>query len=259
MGALLVGAGTLRAVDLARGLEAAPLDRWARIRLSSLGVPARLELVALHGLPLLVPLAWRRGAGWGLVAAGLAVVGCAPGLPFDFESVAWRLMCMGFVGLVVMVGLVRPPPWACGLACGLLLLGAPDTLWGQAARTPDYPSFRRWLPVVQAHVPSDGLLVAHRGLCGLLWAEGGRRCENFEPDTDGPGVWRIAYGVDPLRLEPYGAAVPLAPAYVLVEEAVWRRFRADQPPHSVARGLRNPSEPRPVWVYGPQVPGPVAP
>jgi len=252
MGTLLVLAGTLRTVDLLRGVEAVPLDRWARIRLSSLGVPGRLEVMALHVAPLAVPWVWRRGAGWGLVAAGLVVAGCGPGLPFDFESVAWRLMCMGFVGLVVLAGLLRPPRWVAMGACGVLALGALDTLTRQAARTPDYPAFRPLLETVREHVPPGGLLVAHRGMCGFLWAEGGRRCENFEPSSEGPEVWRVAYGIDPVRIEPFGPVVALRPGYVLVPESVWRRFRSRQAPGSVVWGLRNPSEPRPAWVYGPQ-------
>jgi len=254
VGLVLVGAGTLRTVDLLRNLDKAPLDRWARVRLSNLGLPARLELVALHLAPFAAPLvAWRRGMAWAPTAAGLAVVCAAPGLPFDFESLAWRLLTMGFVPLVLLVGLLRPPAPAAVLGCGLLLLGAPDTLQREAARTPDYAAFQALLPVVQATVPPDGRLVAHRGLCGFLWAEGGIPCETFEPEGDGHGVWRVAYGIDPARVAPFGPVVPLLPAYLLVEEPVWRRFRAQQPARSVAWGLRNPSAPRPPWVYGPQI------
>lgn len=253
LGVVLVSAGTLRAVDLTRGVEAVDIGRWARIRQSSLGLSGRLEVVALHLAPLALPLVWGRGAGWGLVASGLVVVGVAPGLPFDFEAVAWRLMCMGFVGLVVLAGLLRVPPVVAALGCGVLALGASEELRHQAARSPDYAAFREVIPVVRQVVPDDGLLVAHRGLCGFLWAEGGRRCENFEPEGDGTGAWRVAFGVAPERLAPHGQVWPLRPAYVLVEERVWRAFRAEQDPRSVVWGLRNPSEPRPAWVYGPQV------
>jgi hypothetical protein len=253
LGAVVLAAGTLRGVDLLRGLDVVPMDRWARIRASSLTIGERLEVAAVHSTMLWAAVAAWRGAPqrvWVPLAA-LGVLVAAPGLPFSFEALSWRLICMGFLPLSLLWAACRPGWWAAPMVA-LALLQAPTTLRAHDRRSPDYDAWREVLPTLLASVPPDARLVAHRGLCGFLWAESGLPCENFEPEGDGTGVWRVAYGVGPAPLEAYGG-IALLPGYVLLAEPEWRRFRSGEGAvRSMVRDPRNPYQPRPPWVYGPK-------
>ncbi|MCB9688630.1 MAG: hypothetical protein H6738_24815 [Alphaproteobacteria bacterium] len=250
---LVALAGALRVVDLQRLVGVAQgSGRWHRLVHSSLEGPELVELALVHASPLLVPLAIARGADRALVLGLglLAVVCAAPGLPFSFDATAWRLLCMGFLPLALLLAACRPPSWLAAPLAVLALVATPGNVAAHARRSPDYAAWTEVLPLIRAEVPEGGRLVAHRGLCGFLWAEGGIRCENFEPDGDPAEVWRVAFGFSPQRLAPYGGAVQLLPSYVLVPEPVWRDFRAAEGDRwSLLRDPRNPHEPRPAFVY----------
>lgn len=252
--ALVAVAGALRWVDLERvaGVASDGPGRWQRLAGSSLEPSELAELALVHLAPLLAPVAWARGADRSVVAglAVVAVICTAPGLPFGFDDTAWRLLCMGFLPLALLLAAVRPPLVVAAPAALGILLVTPGNVAAHARRTPDYAAWAEVLPLIRATVPPSGRLVAHRGLCGFLWAEGGVRCENFEPDGDPSDAWRVAYGFSPERLAPWGDAVPLLPAYVLIHEPAWRAFReAERGRWSLLEDPRNPHEPRPPWVY----------
>ena len=108
--------------------------------------------------------------------------------------------------------------------------------------------------MLQARVPPGDRVVAHRGLCGFVWAVGDRICENFDPQGPAEGWWRIAYGMGEQRLAPYSDPPPvrLKLGYTLVPESAWRAFRArhaDELP--LVRHPMNPYRRRPDYVYGP--------
>ena len=110
------------------------------------------------------------------------------------------------------------------------------------------------LPTIQAQLPDGARLIAHRGLCGFLWARGGMPCENFQPQgADLSGYWRVTYGFSAARLS--GAQTPptpLLPGYVLLHEPDWQAFTAGEGARfSLIRNPRNPHKPRPDFVYGP--------
>lgn len=257
LGAIAVlSVGLLRPEDLTRltgGTEGAP--RWMLAQTARLVGAEKLELVAAHLAPaLLAGGLWRRAdlRALGLPVLGLSLVVLAPGLPLGFDLTAWRLLLMGFLPLGLLAALAgarRPLAAASVLLLGLLTL--PATVPAQRDRSPDYPALSAMLPIIADHVPPEDRLVAHRGLCGFLWAEGGRVCENFQPiEDDLSGWWRVAYGFSASRLGP--TAIPLTPGYVLLPEPDWQAFVAgDGARFSLTRDARNPHEPRPGFVYAP--------
>ena len=269
--ALLVGGGVAAVtVALVGVVGLTDLERVVSIegplvrarRLGELGVWEQVEMVGVHLAPLAALAAWWRGLAPSVALAlgAVAVVCAAPGLPFDFDAVAWRLLCMGFVPLALLVAALRPsvPLAALLVACGLV--ATVTTVDARRRRTPDYQGWQSILPVVRAEVPVGGRLVAHRGLCGFLWAEGGRRCENFEPQGDLGSVWRVTYGFSEAALARYAKAVPLRPGYLLVHEPDWQRFRAEQGDRfPLARHPRNPWRPRPAYVKIADLPAATSP
>ena len=55
------------------------------------------------------------------------------------------------------------------------------------------------------------------------------------------------------RLDAFCDTVPLLAGYTLVSETCWQAFRADHVDRfSLLKDPRNPFEPRPAFVYGPQ-------
>jgi hypothetical protein len=101
-------------------------------------------------------------------------------------------------------------------------------------------------------VPVGGRLVAHRGLCGFLWVHTERVCENFQPQGDLTQWWRVVYGFGPVHLEPYGTVVGLRPAYTLMREDDYQRFReVYKDRYHLLSDASNPYEVRPGFVYGP--------
>jgi hypothetical protein len=143
------------------------------------------------------------------------------------------------------------PVAASVVSVGLLQL--PASAEHQAGREPDYEAWSRALPTLTQRVPVGDRVIAHRGVCGFVWAEGGRICENFQPPPPHEGWWRVVYGMGEARLAPYSERpVPLLPAYSLVREVEYQRFRAEH----VARFRLlstdlNPFTTRPRYVYGP--------
>jgi len=220
-------------------------------RLSTLLAGEQLEMVLVHLAPLLALGAWRRGSDravvWGMGA--LAVVCAAPGMPFDFDGVAWRLLCMGFVPLALLGAAARPSmPVAALVAAGALMVGV-STTRARPARGPDYAAWHTALPTLRAAVPPGHRLVAHRGVCGFLWAEGGHRCENFEPSGDLTTVHRVVYGFSEAALAPYGPSRSLLPGYRLMAEPDWQTLRGEAGDRfPLATDPRNPYRPRPAYV-----------
>ncbi len=252
------GLGVLRAVDVLRIGGETGVGRWERLASSSLRPSELVEVALVHVTPLLVPLAWgRSGPEVRPLIGGLALISLAclaPGLPFDFESTAWRLVVMGFVPLGLLAACCRPSPVvAAGLAT-LAVLALPVHLDAHARRSPDYAAWEAYLPQIRAEVPEGARLVAHRGLCGFLWAEGGIPCENFAPTGDPAGWMRVVYGVEREALARHGDVVALRPGYSLVAEPTWRAFAEAEPERRMLHDPRNPYEPRPDYVYGPGAP-----
>lgn len=252
VGGLLVG--VLRPVDLLRVGEEG-IGRRALIG-GPLSAPEELEAVLVHLAPLgLMALCWRaerRAMGAGLVLVALACT--APGLPFGWDLTSWRLLLMGFVGLGACAALLAERwPWLTLPVAALSLAQAPGSAQHQAEREPDYEAWLEQVLVLQEHVPPTDRIVAHRGLCGFVWAAADRVCENFQPQGELQGWWRIAFGMGEQRLQPYCDAVPLVDGYVLVPETCWQDFRDDHVDRfSLLRDPRNPFQPRPAFVYGPE-------
>ncbi|MCP4921672.1 MAG: hypothetical protein GY913_32645 [Proteobacteria bacterium] len=250
MAALVVG--VLRPVDLARFSGAAGMSRaalWSGI----LSPSESLEALAVHAAPLAVlALFWRRRAmGAALFLVALACT--APGLPFGWDVLSWRLVLMGFIPLGACAAmLVERIPLAVVPVLGVALIQAPAAAEHQSRREPDYAAWTQVLPTLKATVPAGERVVAHRGLCGFVWAAGDRVCENFQPQGELEGWWRIGFGMGEARLAPYCEAVPLLPGYTLVPEPCWQAFRDEHvDDFSLLRDERNPFEPRPAFVYGP--------
>lgn len=244
--------GVLRPIDLVRfsadeGIPRAAL--WSGV----LSPSETVEALLVHASPLLVlALSWRRKAlGAGLFAVALACT--APGLPFGWDLLSWRLILMGFVPLGICAALwVERMPLAAVPVLGLAVVQGPFAAQHQALREPDYTAWAEVLPTLQAAVPSGDRVVAHRGLCGFIWAAGDRVCENFQPQGDLTGWWRVSFGMGEARLAPYCDGVPLLPGYTLVPEPCWQRFRDDHvDDFRLLRDDRNPYQPRPAFVYGP--------
>jgi len=252
-GAVALLWGVVGVADLDRSWQLAGLGDRAR-GLARLPAVEAAEMVAVAIVPVLAAWAYRRGlpAPQALTVAALGVVCTAPGLPFGFDGVAWRLMVMGFVPLAWVLAALRPGPGvALALALGAVGVGAANVA-SHRQRGPDYAAWGDMLPIVQATVGVDERLVAHRGLCGFLWAQGERPCENFEPAGDLSGVWRVTYGFSEQALAPYGPSVPLRRGYRLIREPAWQAFRAEQGQRfPLAFDPRNPYRPPPAYVKRP--------
>jgi hypothetical protein len=79
-----------------------------------------------------------------------------------------------------------------------------------------------------------------------------RVCENFQPQGDLTQWWRVVYGFGPVHLEPYGTVVGLRPAYTLMREDDYQRFReVYKDRYHLLSDASNPYEVRPGFVYGP--------
>lgn len=284
LGLLLVfGLGVLRLVDLQRFFEghAGGSDRWTLLLTSPrLSRAHRLTLGLAHVAPLLLGLSLLGVAGRPLRPLGLPLAGLAAGLtaiylPFGFDLTAWRLLLLTFVPAAflaaaavarvgpVLDGLLRArlprvpstgEPVLAGLLAASILLPLPWTIPHQTRPEPDYQAWSTVIPTLRAHVPPGARVVAHRGLCGFVYGAADLPCENFEPPT-AEGWWRIAYAasVEDLRAFSEVEPVPLRPAYVLVPESAWRRYRsAFEGRNPYARHPMNPHRPRPGFVYGPR-------
>ena len=258
--AVVLSAGLLRPEDLARltGAETGQ-PRWMLVQTGRLIASEKLELAVVHLAPVLLSLGLLRRPDLrplGLAVLPISLAVLAPGLPLGWDLTAWRLLLMGFVPVGLLAALIatRRPLVAAGiLLVGLLSL--PGTLSVGRDRSPDYEALSAILPTLQEQVPSGGRVIAHRGLCGFIWAEGDLVCENFQPQAaDLSGWWRVVFGFSAERLA-VGAQtppVPLATGYVLVHEPDWQRFiDGDGARFSLARDPRNPYRARPGYVYGP--------
>ena len=257
---LVASLGVLRAVDFSRFLEGASRsgDRLAPFTDGRLGLGEQVGLLLVYAAPVVlgVLLLSRRFASYrrlGLPLLLIAVVCTAPGLPMGYELTAWRLQLMGFLVVGLTLGLLATQSRAVlPLVLVLALALLPDTLQRCQDREPDYVAWSAVLPVIERHVAPGERLVAHRGLCGFVWAETGRVCQNFEPSGDPENWWRITFGFGVHQLEPYGPATRLLPTYALVREPIYRRFRADHvQEYFLLTSPRNPYELRPDFVYGP--------
>ena len=257
-----LGWGLVRGVDLERFLAPQPGDGprlsmlWTSRRIHPVH---RLSLLAAHLLPIALAAGLRRTrlAPLGWLWVGLSVLTAAPLLPFGFDLTAWRLLLLAFVptafGLALLVARTHA-----GVGVGLALLALAttfDVVAHTARAEPDYPGWADHVPTLQQQVPPTDRVVAHRGLCGFVWAVADRVCENFDPQGPPDGWWRIVYGMGAARLTPYSSVppVPLKLGYTLVPEAAWRAFRADHADTlPLVRHPRNPYRPRPGFVYGPE-------
>ena len=251
----------VRPEDLLRSGEIAGGDRITVLMGGRLPSVQLAEVLLTHLCPLgLGLLLYLRPAlrGLGLPLLGFALLCTAPGLPFGFDLTAWRLLLMGTIPLAFGLGAMGAGRPRLALALGLwMALVAPGSVASQAAREPDYEGWAPLLDVIRAAVPVEDRLIAHRGLCGYLWAAGGRRCENFAPQGDPVGWWRVVYGFGEERLFDPEAPPPLAlrPGYTLITEAAWRRFvAASGGRYALTSDPRNPYEARPAYVYGPSAP-----
>jgi hypothetical protein len=251
VGVLAVGAW--QAGDLARLTTESGGGRWARLMGPRLGGFEQVELGVVHLAPLAALALWASDSlgDLRLPVLGLAVVAVAPGLPFSFDGTAWRLLLTGFVPVgLLLAAAVRWKPWlAVAPLGGAVALGA-LSVPAQQGRSPDYVALEPALVVLQQHVPQGDRVVAHRGLCGFIQAQAERPCENFQPQGDPEGWWRVAYGFSPERLAPYGPVVALREPYVLLSEADWQDFVAAED-WAMTRDPRNPYQARPGYVLGP--------
>ena len=262
LGLVSVSVGVLRLEDFTRFLSPGIAEGTrSSILLSSPRIHPvhRVTLAIAHLLPLILAITlWR----WSRLVSGLAwillaIFTTAPLLPFGFDLTAWRLLLLAFVpsAFALAVGVAHTRPWT-GPALGLLFLGSiPWTLPHAAGPEPDYAAWAETIPTLQAHVAEHERVVAHRGVCGFVWAQADRVCENFDPQGSAEGWWRIVYGMGEARLAPYSDVEPvrLMLGYTLVPEAAWRRFRAEQADTlPLIQHPRNPYRARPGFVYGPQ-------
>lgn len=263
----VLAVGVLRPEDLQRfwSSSGGTATRWSALWSARLVFSERVELVAVH----LAPLALLVGA-WGkphlrplgLALLPLSVVSLAPGLPFGWDLTAWRLLLVGFLGaglggavLVSRAGRASP------LLAGLLVLAglaqAPPVVEAVQKRSPDYASWAEVVPLLRATIPSGSRVIAHRGLCGFIWAEADILCENFQPPPPHAGWWRVAYGFGPRWFAPHLQAgepppIEVLPGYTLVWEPHWQRFcAAEGGEFLLTQDPRNPFRARPSFVYGP--------
>jgi hypothetical protein len=267
LGLLAVAAGgLLRPSDFLRllGGEGGHTTRLAAFNSTRLINAERVELILVHVAPLaLLAGLWQRrhrAACFALLPLSLAAL--APGLPFGWDLTAWRLLLMGFIstGLIAAIGVsslgrARWPAVAVLLSLGLWQ--APSIVRATQARSPDYSAWATAIPVLRATIPPNSRVIAHRGLCGFVWAEAGIICENFQPSPPHDRWWRIAYGFGPERFVPYvqggdPAPVVAIPGYTIVWEPHWQRFLVEEGENfRLAYDPRNPFRVRPAFVYGP--------
>ena len=260
---LLIGVfGVLRGVDFLRFLAPQPGD-GARFDLllhsRRIHTVHRLTLLVAHILPILLAAGlWRtRFVRVGAPVVLLAVLTAAPLLPMGFDLTAWRLLLLAFIPTAMALALlVARTHWSVGLLLAVATVATtPSTIAHTARAEPEYADWAALVPVLQQHIPETHRVVAHRGLCGFVWAVADRHCENFDPQGDPTHWWRIVYGMGEARLAPYSEVPPvrLRLGYTLVPESAWRAFRAD---HADTLPLvhhpRNPYRPRPGFVYGPE-------
>ena len=263
LGALVVlSVGLLRPADLTRLIGAEDgAERTMLLLTGRLIIAEKAELLAAHLAPLLLGLLSRRPAlrGLGLAVLPVSLIILAPGLPLGWDETAWRLLLMSFVPVgLVAAALSAHRPLVCAAVVLAGLSGLPSSVDAQRGRSPDYAALSAILPAIQAQVPDGGRLIAHRGLCGFLWAEGGILCENFQPQgTDLSGYWRVVYGFSAARLSGgQRPPVPLLPGYVLLHEPDWQTFASGAGARfSLTHNPRNPHKPRPGFVYGPDEDG----
>ena len=268
LGAVALSIGVLRVEDFARLVAPGPSEssRFITLLTSTRIHPFhRFTLVGAHLLPLLLTAAlWHtRKLAAGLPWVALSIAAAAPLLPFGFDLTAWRLLLMAFVPAALALALVvaHAPRWV-GAAVGMGVLATlPATVPHAAQPEPNYAQWAEVVPLLQAHVAETERVVAHRGVCGFVWAEADRICENFDPQGSAEGWWRIVYGMGEARLAPYTSQPPvrLMLGYTLVPEAAWRQFRLE---HAETLPLvhhpRNPYRARPGFVYGPKGTTPTA-
>ena len=258
--AAVMAAGLLRPADLARllGSDGGTTTRIAAFWSRRLIFPERIALVAIHLAPLAVAvLAWRpRHRPLALTLLPLSIAALGPGLSFGWDGLAWRLMLMGFVAAGIAYSVIAPRV----TAAIVVVVGvgqAPVLVSALQARSPDYVAWATAIPVIQGTIPAGDRVIAHRGLCGFVWAEADIICENFQPPTPHERWWRIAYGFGPHRFEPYvqdGEPAPVSarPGYTIVWEPHWQQFLdAEGETFLLARDPRNPFRVRPTFVYGP--------
>ena len=256
------GFGLIRGVDLTRFLNGAPseLGRLDALFDSTRIHPVhRLTLLLAHLVPVgLAVGCWRSGRrALGLPLAVTALVTLAPALPFGFDLTSWRLLLMAFVPTAYGLALAAAhlPRAFAGLLTIGSLMSLVYTVPHQARPEPDYGAWAEVVPLLQTHVPPDARVVAHRGVCGFVWAVADRVCENFDPQGSADNWWRIVYGMGEARLAPYSELPPvrLMLGYSLVPESAWRAFRVEHGDElPLVRHPRNPHLPRPGFVYGPQ-------
>jgi hypothetical protein len=266
VGVAAVGVGVVRGVDWARLVaETGTTGRWAALWGPRVAGPQRVELLVGHALPIGLAgwmAAQRSRTEWGrlLPLWVLSVVAVAPGLPFSFDGTAWRLMLHGFLPLALVAGWgvgAVAGRWRAAASVGVVALAvatAPTSVRSHASVEPPYERFEAHVAALQAAIPPDARVVAHRGLCGWIWARAGRVCENFDPEGPEDGWWRVVYGVPARALAPHADVPPtaFAPGYTIVTEPTWRRYRATRPPGTaLVFDERNPHRPRPAYVYGP--------
>lgn len=259
--------GLLRPEDFLRllGGEGGHTTRVAAFWSRRLTHPERAELLLVHLAPLgLLLAAWRLPAqrAFALALLPLSLAALAPGLPFGWDLTAWRLLLMGFVCTGLLAGLAvsrlgRAAPLGAAAVGAAGLLQAPTVVSAAQDRSPDYVSWAEAIPTLRATIPDDSRVIAHRGLCGFIWAEADIVCENFQPAPPHERWWRVAYGFGPHRFAPYvedgePAPVEARPGYTILWEPHWQRFlEAEGDNFLLARDPRNPFRVRPAFVYGP--------
>jgi hypothetical protein len=252
--------GVFRVVDVDRFMAGLGRtgSRWAPFIDGRMSWGERTELGLVYLAPLLFLVAWIRTrepdkrAMVGALSV-VAVTCTAPFLPVAYDLTAWRLMLMGFIpaAFAVVVVAERSRLVLVGAVVTMGLLAVPAAVQ-RREREPDYASFVEVVPLIQEVVPVGGRLVAHRGLCGFLWVHTERVCENFQPQGDLTQWWRVVYGFGPVHLEPYGTVVGLRPAYTLMREDDYQRFReVYKDRYDLLSDASNPYEVRPGFVYGP--------
>ena len=225
---------------------------WPHMRLNKLWnmeLPkyALRELLLLHGLPLL-SLVFLRKYRWRIFL--LAFLFSAWGFPLQRDELSWRFLIMAFVPIALFFMLNRNRIFS--LLCLMIML--PHALDGQRWLKSQQPNYGQWLEVIprlQEHIQQDRV-VAHRGVCGFVWAVGGITCENFEPQEI-EGTWRIVYGIHSSALVKgmsniQFAPIALLPGYALLREEDYQKIRKEKG-FRIFFHPRNPYRSRPSYVY----------
>ncbi|MCH2109854.1 MAG: hypothetical protein MK135_11020, partial [Polyangiaceae bacterium] len=206
----------------------------------------------------LAVITWkRRRWALGLPLLLTSLLTLAPALPFGFDLISWRLLLMSFVPTSLGLALVaaQNSRLITALIVGTSIVSLFYTIPHNTRTEPDYAAWSKVVPVLQEKIPVGAQVVAHRGVCGFVWAGAERVCQNFEPPGETEGWWRIVYGMGEERLSAFSPTPPirLMLGYTLVTEAAWRRFRKDHGEGlPLVRHPKNPYLPRPEFVYGPK-------